>query len=161
MTHDEALVFQLAGGAMPVEAVIHMRQCSQCRVELAALRSLEESLSVAAPTLAVPGGLEDEVLARVGRSPRTGWAVGSAVAALLLVAGLWTAMLASGFRSPSPGTPPSSVHTQAFLDSPAEPDTTAALLEAYEPVMSASLGQVGPEAVQSLLSPPEDGGSNG
>lgn len=161
MTHDEALEFLLAGGPVPVEAAVHMRHCSQCRTELAALRSVEESLSAAAPPPVLPAGLEEKVLARIGRPPRTGWAVGSAAAALFLVAGLWAALLAPRFRSPSPDTSSPSVHPRAALEFPAEPDTTAALLEAYEPVIATSQSQVSPEAIRSLLSPSENGGSNG
>lgn len=163
MTHDETLEFLLAGGPLPVEAAVHMRQCSRCRADLAALRSVEESLSAAAPAPVLPAGLEEKVLARVGRPPRTGWAVGSAAAALFLVAGLWAALLAPRFRSPSPDTSSPSVHPRTALQFqfPAEPDTTAALLEAYEPVMAASQSQVSPEAIRSLLSPSENGGSNG
>lgn len=161
MTHDEALELQLAGGPLPAEAALHLQQCPVCRSELVTLRSMEERLRAAAPSPHIPAGMEGRVLARLVRPRRSGWAAGSAAAALLLAAGLWAALLAPGFRSPSPVTFSPSAPPQAVVEFPAPPDTTAALLEAYEPVMSASQGQVSPEAIQSLLSPSEDGGSNG
>ncbi len=146
---------------MPAEAREHVRTCPACARELSALRAMESRLAGAAPPALLPVDLERRVLARVRPRRQFGWAGIPAAAALLTASALMTAWLL--LSSPPPPCSPSAPWPQVPTDQsalPAVEDTTANLLQAYDP-LTAQMGDVEPEEIQEVLSPTEQGGWNG
>jgi len=158
MNCQDALRHALAEGLMPAEAQEHVHSCPACTQELVEFRSIESRLAGAAPPPELPEGLEDRVLLRLPPQRRLSWAHMPAAAALLLTAALMTAWL-TRVPAPYPATAslPSSTLSQdlSFLD-----DSTAGLLQAYEPIAE-QLPDVPTEEMEGVLSPTERGGWNG
>lgn len=158
MNCQDALRHALAGGPLPAEAQGHVHACHACTQELSDLQSIESRLVEAAEPPELPPGLEDRVLLRLRPRRRLAWTRIPAAAALLLAAALMTAWLT---RVPAPhlatASLPSSDLSQglSFLD-----DSTAGLLQAYEPVTE-KLPDVPAEEMEGVLSPAERGGWNG
>jgi hypothetical protein len=146
---------------MPAEAQEHVRACTACAQELSELRSIETRLAGAAPSGLLPSGLERRVLARLRPRPRFAWAGIPAAAALLMASTLLTAWLLTS-SAPRP-LPEAAQASQAWTGPTAlseVEDSTANLLQAYEPVIS-QMTEVEPEEIQGYLSPTEQGGWNG
>lgn len=158
MNCQDALRHALAGGPLPAEAQEHVRSCPDCKRELSELQSIESRLAEAAPPTGLPSGLEDRVLWRLRPRRRLTWTHMPAAAALLLAAALMTAWLT---RVPAPhpaaAALPSLNLSQGLssLD-----DSTAGLLQAYEPITE-QLPDVPAEEMEGVLSPTERGGWNG
>jgi len=161
MTCQDALRHGLAGGPMPAEAREHLRACPACARELSELRSMESRLAGAAPPALLPVDLEHRVLVRVRPRRRFAWAGIPAAAALLTASTLMTAwLLLSSAPAPSSySAPPPEVSMGAASLSAAE-DTTANLLQAFDP-LTAQMVEVEPEEIQEVLSPTEQGGWHG
>lgn len=157
MTCDDALTHALARGPRPAEVEEHLRCCERCASELDALRRLEASLASAAPHHAATASLETAVLSRVVRPRQMGRAWLSAAAALLLAFALATAWFGRSMRPEVPAAAPALSDAAVGV---LEEDSTAALLQAYEPY-AADLPQVQPEEVSGYLAPTDQGGWNG
>lgn len=157
MTCDDVLTYALSPGPRPAEVEDHLRSCGRCASELEALRRLEGSLASAAPHHAATASLETAVLSRVVRPRQMGRAWLSAAAALLLAFALATAWFG---RSMRPAAPTAVAPLAAPASGVLEEDSTAALLQAYEPY-AADLPQVQPEEVSGYLAPTDQGGWNG
>jgi hypothetical protein len=157
MTCDDALIYALAPGPRPAEVEEHLRRCGRCASELEALRRLEGTLCASAPPLVGTTALEAAVVSRVVRPRQMGRAWLSAAAVLLVAFALATGWLSRTARpeatAPSPALPPAAFH-------PADEDSTAGLLQAYEPY-AADLPQVQPDELSGYLSPADQGGWNG
>lgn len=169
MRHDEAVTAALAGGPIPIEAVLHLRECASCRSELASLQELERQVRHAAPGAADPAW-ESRLLGRLadrGRS-RGALALRAAVGLFLagaLAAGLYSATLvpkasgmgeavasAAAFGTPSPS------ELRALLSSPE--DSTSTLLDLTGQV-SEGMPQSPPASLRDYLGPTDSGGWNG
>ena len=162
MICQDALRHGLAGGPMPIEAREHLRACHACARELSELRSMEFRLAGAAPpSTLLPPDIEHRILARVRPRRRFAWAGIPAAAALLMASMLMTAwLLTSSAPAPSSSSIPlPRAPSNAAALSAAE-DSTANLLQAYDP-LAAQMADVEPEEIQEVLSPTEQGGWNG
>jgi hypothetical protein len=161
MTHDEALRFQLCGGPQPTEAIAHLASCKACQQEIEALERLVTGLTAAAPPpLAGLDGMGNRVVSLLAPPRRSGWAFPSA-AALLLTAGLGASWLFQSQTARVPASPASLAALSTPLSiAPLEEDTTAGLLQAYEP-LAVAVGQISPEALKTYVSEMESGGWNG
>jgi hypothetical protein len=163
MTCQDALRHSLTDGPgpMPVEAREHVRACSACARELSELRSMEFRVAGAAPPALLPLDLEHRVMARARRRRRFDGVGIPAAAALLVAATLVTAWLLSP-SAPTTNSPsaPSSGVSYVAATLPAEEDSTASLLQAYDP-LSLQMMDVEPAEIQEVLSPTEQGGWNG
>jgi anti-sigma factor RsiW len=157
MTCDDTLAYALSVGPLPSEALDHLRSCRRCASELEELRRVEASLARAAPDAGPTARLEAQVAARVGRSRRYGRAWLSAAAALLLAAALAVTWVG---RGPTTAPLPAAVSQGSEAFSPEEEDSTAGLLQAYEP-LAEELPQVQAEDLSSYLVPTDQGGWNG
>jgi hypothetical protein len=157
MTCDDALTLALAPGPRPAEVEDHLRRCGRCASELEALRRLEGTLGTAAPTLLNTESMEATVVSRLVRPRQMGRAWLSAAAVLLVAFALATGWLSRSARPEAPAPPPALPAAAFHL---VEEDSTAGLLQAYEPYV-ADLPQVQPDDLSGYLSPADQGGWNG
>lgn len=161
MNCHDALRHSFAEGPLPAEAQGHVRACPACAQELSELRSIESRLAGAAPPAWLPPGLERRVLARLRPRGRFAWAGIPAAATLLMASTLLTAWL---LTSPAPRPLPAAAQTSQASAGPNAlammEDSTANLLQAYEPIV-AQMTEIQPEEIQGYLSPTEQGGWNG
>jgi hypothetical protein len=115
----------------------------------------------ATPPAWLPPDFENRIMARVRPRRRFAAAFIPAAAALLVAATLTTAWLLNP-SAPAPNSysapPPEGSMGAAGLS--AAEDSTASLLQAYDP-LSAKAMEVEPEEIQEVLSPTEPGGWNG
>lgn len=104
---DPTLLADLADGEAPAPAAAaHLRDCAQCRAELAELRALIEGLA-AAPM--PPAGLQARTLQRLGlrtqRGPWLRWAWAPTLAAAALFWALRPAPVTAPTLAPAPAAP--------------------------------------------------------
>ena len=146
---------------MPAEAREHVRACPACARDLSDLRAMESRLAGAAPPALLPVDLEPRVLACMRPRRQSGWAGIPAAAALLTASALMAAWLLLSSAPPHgfPSAPWPQVHTDGSA-LPAVDDTTANLLQIYEP-LTIQMGGVEAEEIREVLSPTEQGGWNG
>jgi hypothetical protein len=161
MNCQDALRHSLAGAPFPADAQEHVRTCPTCALELSELRSIESRLFGAAPPALPPMNLERQVLARLRPRRRFAWAGIPAAAALLVGWTLMTAWLLSpSAPDPSLLAPPLQQVSNGPVVLSAADDSTATLLQAYDP-LTAQMMDMEPEEIQEVLSPTEQGGWNG
>jgi hypothetical protein len=167
MRHEQALAEVLAGGPLPAEAALHLKQCPSCRRELQDLREVEGLLKAAAPQ----GGdsaWEARLLKRLGESPwdRGRFALRAAAALLLaasLVAGLYGAAAGSkipgaGMAAAPAGQAPSPAELRTLLSAPE--DSTSALLDLSGQV-SEEMPLTPPASLLDYVGSTDSGGWNG
>ena len=179
MNHDEALKALVAGGPASVEAGQHLAQCSRCREEAAALRTIEAALRKAAPTPA-PACWQETVVLRLSARHRAGsdprpwtllrWRPALASAALAASLALaWMGFLpfqsrhaavSAAFGAARPTSSPALTAREASLLDLAHEDSTASLLQ-WSETSAAELGQPQTGDLGYYLATTESGGWNG
>ncbi len=168
MRHDQALAAALAGGPLPPEVALHVRECASCREELRSLEALESRLRSAAPESEDPAW-EARLVRRLASSPSDrGRTLLRAAAGLLLAGSLvvglyWATARPEASRSEAeiasaaPGRV-SPNELRALLSSPE--DSTSALLDLTGQV-SEEMPQSPPASLREYLGTADSGGWNG
>ena len=153
MRHEQAVEAALAGGPVPAEVALHLRECPHCRSELEALRALEGELREAAPPARGAGWEEDLVRRMALRPSDRGRTALRLAAALLLACALVAGLFAAGTWRPNGAGAVLQTEAQAGEAGPTDRDL-ATYLQAGSDSTSALLELAGPVADKMLQEPP-------
>jgi hypothetical protein len=157
VNHEEALIYALAGGPAPREALAHVEACPECAAELAALRGVEDRLRAAAPAWPPAGGAAEPLPLPVPRRDKSRRVWSAAAAAGLALAFLTTWL---GQVAPAPGgavapTPPG-VRASAPVEIwPGEEYSTPSVLDAVQEELSAGSAAAAQNPEPALLATSE------
>lgn len=153
MNHEDALMYALAGGPSPQEAVAHLESCPACRDELAALREVEALLRAAAPH-ARPARPVPVRFWRLGDGSRRAWAAAAAACLAVAFAASWW-----GVRAPDPQKPAAfpAVAPQASPSFASADESLASVLDAVQVGLEEE-GTTEAEAAGDYFADPSQGG---
>ena len=157
MNHEEALIYTLAGGLAPREAMAHVEACPECAAELEALRGVQERLRAAAPSWPPAGRAGAPCSLSVPRrdSFRRVWSTAAAAGLALAFLTTW---LGQGAPVPGNAIAPASPSIRATAPAdawPGEEYSTPAVLDAVQDELSAGSAVADQSAEPTLLATSE------